>query len=154
MITRDVTKRLKELQPLVEAIRAQVGIPGITSGVVCRLSIDRNTIFYIASLTKAVNASAIGILVARGLLRWTTPAHDILPEMSKDTQLYAAKLNIMDILSHRTGKAWADALYLESDNEIFLPKEQAVPTFDYLPHVAPVRGEFMYNNHAYNIAGL
>jgi CubicO group peptidase (beta-lactamase class C family) len=101
-----------------------------------------------------MTSSALGILVDRGLLEWTTPVHEILPEMSKDTELYRAKLTVLDILSHRTGKAWADALYLESNNEILLPKEQAVPTFDYLPQVAPVRSKFMYNNHAYNIAGL
>lgn len=166
-----VNHKLGSLRPLIESIRAEAGVPGIAIGVVhenvvahedyyglrdvsANLQVDRDTIFYIASLTKAITASALGILVDRGLLQWTTPVHDILPEMSKDTEIYAAKLTVLDVLSHRTGKAWADALYLESSNEILLPKEEAVPTFDYLPHVAPVRSEFMYNNHAYNIAGL
>lgn len=63
--------------------------------------------------------------------------------MSRDTELYAVKLNIIDILCHRTGKAWADALYLESNNKILLPKHEAIPTFDYLPQVEPVRSKYM-----------
>ncbi|XXG95663.1 hypothetical protein Hte_001932 [Hypoxylon texense] len=74
--------------------------------------------------------------------------------MSRTTELYAAKLTVLDILSHRTGKAWADALYLQSNNRILLSKDQSIPIFDYLPQVEPVRSKYMYNNHAYNIAGL
>lgn len=118
------------------------------------LRVDRDTIFYVASLTKAITATAMGILVDRGLLQWTTPVHNILPEMSRMTELYAAKPTVVDILSHRTGKAWADALYLQSNNRILLSKDQSIPIFDYLSQLEPVRTKYMYNNHAYNIAGL
>ncbi|GKT44803.1 uncharacterized protein ColSpa_04984 [Colletotrichum spaethianum] len=101
-----------------------------------------------------MTATSLGILVHKGLLQWDTPVHDILPEMSKSTELHAAKLNIIDILCHRTGRAWADALYLQSNNMILMGKDQCIPTFDYLTQVAPVRNKYMYNNHAYNLAGL
>ncbi|KAL6412197.1 putative D-aminoacylase [Ilyonectria robusta] len=161
---------LESIQPLIEAMCNKAGVPGIAVGVIhhgnfyefyhgrrdveADLPVDRNTIFHVASLTKAMTATALGILVDRNKLQWTTPVHDILPEMSKETDMYAAKLTVLDILSHRTGKAWADALYLESNNRILLAKDQAIPTFDYLPQVEPVRSKYMYNNHAYNIAGL
>lgn len=161
---------LESLQPLIEAMCTKAGVPGIAVGVIhhehfyelyhgrrdveADLPVDRNTIFHVASLTKAMTATALGILVDRKKLQWTTPVHDILPEMSKETDIYAAKLTVLDILSHRTGKAWADALYLESNNRILLAKDQAIPTFDYLYQVEPVRSKYMYNNHAYNIAGL
>lgn len=128
----------------------EAGVPGLAVGVVhhqtliheaylgCRdvengLPVNRDTIFYVASLTKSMTAAALGILVDLGLLTWSTPVHDILPEMSRATDIFAAKLTVLDVLSHTTGKAWADALYLESHNEILLPKEQALPIFDYLP---------------------
>lgn len=165
------SQTLPGLQHLIQAIRQTAGAPGIAIGVVHNgqniheayygrrdveknLPVDRETLFYIASLTKAMTATALGMLVSRGKLEWTTPVHQILPEMSKETDLYTARLNIQDILSHSTGKAWADALYLESNNRILLGKEQAIPIFDYLAQVEPVRSKFMYNNHAYNIAGL
>ena len=66
----------------------------------------RNRVFFVASLTKAITAAAIGILVDDGLLGWTTPVHDMLPELSRPSLLSDAKLNLLDILSHRTGVAW------------------------------------------------
>lgn len=166
-----ISEILTDLHPLIETLRNKAGVPGLAIGVIHQgevvhegflghrdvedgLSVDRNTLFYVASLTKAMTVTAIGILVDQGRLQWNTPVHDILPEMSRDTELFRAKLNVLDILSHRTGKAWADALYLESNNNILLPKDQSIPTFDYLPQVSPVRSQYMYNNHAYNIAGL
>lgn len=161
---------LESIQPLIEAMCNEAGVPGVAIGIIhhgnfCEfyhglrdveadLPVDRNTIFHVASLTKAMTATALGILVDRKKLQWTTPVHEILPEMSKETDIYAAKLTVLDILSHRTGKAWADALYLESNNRILLGKDQSIPTFDYLQQVEPVRSKYMYNNHAYNIAGL
>ncbi|KAI1125896.1 beta-lactamase/transpeptidase-like protein [Nemania abortiva] len=162
---------LEKILPVIDSILAVSGTPGVAIGVVhnhtplqesyhgyrdveSRLAVNRDTIFYVASLTKAITTTAIGILVDDGSLKWTTPIHDILPEMSRLTKLYSAKLTILDILSHRTGKAWADALYLQSNNRILLTKEHAIPVFDYLTQVEPVRSAYMYNNHAYNIAGL
>lgn len=74
--------------------------------------------------------------------------------MSRSTILSRAKLSVLDLLSHRTGVAWADALYLQSNNNILLPKQESIRTFDYLPVIKPPRSAYMYNNHAYNIAGL
>lgn len=166
-----ISHNLDQQQSLIDSIRTTAGVPGLAIGVIhnhtityeryhghrdaqLMLPVDRDTMFYVASLTKAMTATAMGILVDKGLLQWTTPAHDILPEMSRETELYTAKLSVLDILSHRTGKAWGDALYLESNNRILLPKEQSIPIFDYLTQVEPVRSKYMYNNHAYNIAGL
>lgn len=50
--------------------------------------------------------------------------------MSKDTALYEAKLTVLHLLSHRTGKAWADALYLESNNRVLLGVDQVIATFN------------------------
>lgn len=93
-------------------------------------------------------------MVDKGLLEWTTPVHDILPEMSQKTWLTSSKLTVIDLLSHRTGTAWGDALYLQSNNNILLPKADSIRTFESLDIVAPPRSKWMYNNHAYNIVGL
>ncbi|KPM37788.1 hypothetical protein AK830_g8770 [Neonectria ditissima] len=163
--------KLKDTLPLIASMCKAAGVPGLAVGAIHRgevldqlhygyrdvekrLPVNSATIFYVASLTKGITATALGILVARGFLDWDTPVHEILPEMSKSSRLCEAKLNILDILSHRTGKAWADALYLQSNNKILLPKDQCIPVFDGISQVAPVRSKYMYNNHAYNIAGL
>lgn len=61
---------------------------------------------------------------------------------------------MVDLLSRRSGAAWGDAFYLQSNNNMMLPKSESIRTFDSLAVVAPPRSKYMYNNHAYNIAGL
>ncbi|KAF4990615.1 hypothetical protein FDECE_14317 [Fusarium decemcellulare] len=162
---------LKGALPLIRSLCQAAGVPGLAVGIIhqgqeldqlyygyrdveAKLPVNGETVFYIASLTKAMTATALGILVDKGALQWDTPIHDILPEMSRSSELGQAKLNVLDILSHRTGKAWADALYLQSNNRVLLPKDQCIPVFESLPQVSPIRTKYMYNNHAYNIAGL
>lgn len=99
-------------------------------------------------------AAAVGVLVDKGLLEWSTPIHDILPEMSKETWLCHSKLTVLDLLSHRSGVAWGDALYLLSNNNILLLKSEGIRAFESLDVVAPPRSRYMYNNHAYDIVGL
>ncbi|KAG9253643.1 beta-lactamase/transpeptidase-like protein [Emericellopsis atlantica] len=163
--------RLRDITPLIESLRKSSGAPGLAIGVIHRgkivheqyvgyrdvenkAPVDENTLFYVASLNKSMTATCVGILVEDGELGWDTPIHDILPELSKDSPLCLAKLNVADVLSHRTGKAWADALYLESGNRILLPRKQSIPIINHIPQVAPVRSKYMYNNHMYNLAGL
>ena len=80
---------------------------------------------------------------------WTkAPVHDILPDLRD------ADLSVVDLLSHQSGATWADALYLQSNNRIMLPKEESIRTFNSLPIIAPPRSKYLYNNHAFNIVGL
>ena len=162
---------LNAQRPRIETIRKAAGVPGLAVGVIREgrtvfedyygyrdvergLSPDKDTVFFVASLTKAITVAAIGMLVDDGLMDWTTPVHDILDELHRPSPLSDAKLSVLDILSHQTGVAWADALYLQSNNNILLPKKDCIRTFNCLPIVKPPRSTFMYNNHAYNIAGL
>ncbi|KAI1169786.1 beta-lactamase/transpeptidase-like protein [Nemania sp. FL0916] len=168
-LTNPLAKQLDDISPLIDSLRAVSGAPGLSVGVIHNykilhesyhghrdvtkgLKVDRDTMFYVAPLTKAITATALGILVDDGLLQWTTPVHRILPKMSQDSELYSAKLTVLDILRHRTGKACADALFLQSNNDI--KKQDVIPIFDHLAQVEPVRSTYMYNDHAYNIANL
>lgn len=91
-----------------------------------------------------MTATAFGILVDQGALsgplQFTISyLRSIDIQISKETELHTAKLNILHNLCCRPGKAWVDALYLESNNRILLPKQQAIPIFDYLTHADLVR---------------
>lgn len=165
-----VRTNLLKSHEIIEGIRSASGAPGLAVGIIhhghiihehycgyrdveAQLPIDGDTIFHVASLTKAVTAAAVGVLVDRGALKWDTPVDQILPT-SKDSPCTKSKLSVVDFLSHRTGATWADALYLQSNNNIQLPKEESLRTFEYLATVAAPRSRFLYNNHAYNIPGL
>ena len=94
------------------------------------------------------------LLVNKVLVNWTTNSAHTLPHLRGCSPLRDAWLNLLDILSHQTGVAWADALYLQPNNNILLSKEEYIRTFNYLPIVKPTRSTFIYNNHACIIAGL
>lgn len=167
---RHIHNSIHRARSVIDGIRKISGAPGLTVAVIhhgitihedyfgyrdvhSQLPVNGNTIFHVASLTKAITAAAVGILVDRGDLRWETPVDEILP-FNKTTCPEKSKLSVIDFLSHRTGTTWADALYLQSNNAILLPKEESLRTFEYLPVVASPRTRFLYNNHAYNIPGL
>ncbi|RWA05371.1 hypothetical protein EKO27_g9731 [Xylaria grammica] len=67
---------------------------------------DDQTVYHVASLTKAMTAAAIGMLVDEGKLTFDTPLKSILLEFEpRDPALQGA--NVQDLLSHRIGiPAW------------------------------------------------
>jgi CubicO group peptidase (beta-lactamase class C family) len=124
-----ITNDLIDQKPLISEICKVTGAPGLAIGVIhegefiyedyygyrdvqAKLKPDRETVFFVASLAKAMTAAAVGMLVDDGAMKWTTPVHEILPEMSRTTILSQVELSVLDLLSHRTGATWADALYL------------------------------------------
>ena len=150
----DVSERLRNLHPLIAGLCKISGAPGLAIGVIYegkivhedylgyrdvknQLVVDRDTVFNIASLTKAMTAAAVGILVDQGALEWSTPVHKILPDLTD------VDLSLVDLLSHRSGSTWADALYLQSNNRIMLPKKESIRTFNSLPIIAPPRSKYL-----------
>ena len=162
-----VRANISTARGVIERIRHVSGAPGIAIGIIhggaiihedyhghrdvqLGLPVNRDTIFHVASLTKGITAPAVAILVEHGDLEWDTPVGDILQMNDAEK----AKITVADLMSHRTGVTWADALYLQSNNNILLPKSESLRTFEYLRMVAQPRSQFLYNNHGYNIPGL
>ncbi|KAI1083234.1 beta-lactamase/transpeptidase-like protein, partial [Whalleya microplaca] len=102
-------------------------------------------------MTKAVTASMIGMMVEEGKMDFTTQLQELLPEYQRDDA--QANITVADLLSHRTGLAPYDGLWLNSDNQILMNRSQAVPILSYAPVVHPIRTKFLYNNIAYEILG-
>lgn len=62
-------------------------------------------------------------------------------------------LTIEDLLSHRSGVAPYDGLWLSSDNQILMNRSEAIPILNYAPAASALRTEFIYNNIAYEVLG-
>jgi len=71
--------------------------------------VDDKTLFGIASNTKAFTATALGILVEEGKLRWDAPVIDYLPWFAMYDPYVTRELTIRDLLVHRSGLASAPA---------------------------------------------
>ncbi|TXK52913.1 serine hydrolase [Pontibacter qinzhouensis] len=65
--------------------------------------VDANTVFGIASNTKAYTAAALGILVDEGKISWDDPVAKYLPYLQLYNPYVTQSLNIKDLLSHRAG---------------------------------------------------
>lgn len=154
--------------PLIADICRIAGTPGLSFGVLhngelihqasvglrnvdAQLPADDDTVYMIASLTKAFTAAMVGILVDDGKLDWTTQLQEVVPEFKR--QDAAANITVADLLSHRTGLSPHDSLWLLSNNEILWDRAVAILTLQYVPAAAPLRTEFVYNNMGYEALG-
>lgn len=165
-------ERLAQAIPHVEALRNIGGTAGMSIGVMShgqivlehhlgfadverRLPANSSTRYPIASLTKAFVASTIAQLVEEGAWKWDEPLTSYIPELSfKHSPALASQLSLVDILSHRTGLARLDALWLGADSQTFIDKSFTVTLCNHLPPIFPVRSTWLYNNWMYALAGI
>ncbi|KAI9344956.1 beta-lactamase/transpeptidase-like protein [Obelidium mucronatum] len=148
----------------IETILKGLGVPGCAVGVVFKGDLiysagfgTRNetgdpvtpdTLFQIASTTKAFTAFAFGTLVDAGKVDWETPVTSIYPKVEFQdpfTQKYA---NFIDLMSHRTGLSSCDVLM-----SIWPSVEEINSRIKFLKPTKQFRQEWMYNNHMWNLVG-
>src|SRR4051812_13131951 len=73
-----------------------------------------DTLFAIASCTKAFTATALATLVDEGKASWDDPVRKHLPDFHLSDPLADQKVTLRDLLCHRTGLARNDLLWLNS----------------------------------------
>ena len=111
-----------------------------------------DTLFGIASNTKAMTAALLASLVDEGKLTWTTKVIDIIPEFQMPDAYVTREFTIIDLLAHNSG------LGLGAGDLMIWP-HTTLTTADilkglkYLPEVSSFRSEFAYDNLMYIIAG-
>ncbi len=113
--------------------------------------VDENTLFGIASNTKAMTAAGLAILVDEGKLNWTDWVQTHLPWFELYDPFVSAGLNIIDILSHRTGLRTfsGDLVWYASTHS----REEILRRARYLKPAFPFRAQYGYNNIMYLLAG-
>jgi CubicO group peptidase (beta-lactamase class C family) len=114
--------------------------------------VDADTIFQIASLTKAFTAAALGILVDEGKLDWDDPVIDYLPEFRMYDPWVTREFTIRDLLTHRSG------LGLGAGDLLFWPdakstRLEVIKAMRYLKPETSFRTAYAYDNLLYVIAG-
>ncbi|TVQ39753.1 MAG: serine hydrolase [Wenzhouxiangella sp.] len=159
---------LAGLADWVDAERERWGIPGLAVAIVQGdevllaqgfgyLDLDRSrpvdadTQFGIASLSKAMTATALGILVDEGLLNWDDRVVDHLPGFSLSDPWVSAQVTIRDLLSHRVGVG-----RLFGNRLTFMPaasRGQALAVLRHHEFEQPFRQGYVYSNAMYAAAG-
>ena len=111
--------------------------------------VDENTLFNMASTTKAVVAIAMAMLVDDGKLGWDDKVTDHVPYFKLSDSYATADARVKDLLTHNLGISNADALWtLDS-----LSTKETIERFQFAKKTYPLRGGFTYQNIMYAVAG-
>ena len=125
---------------------------GVTS-LRTKKKMDANTLFGIASNSKAFTTAAIGILVDEGKLKLDDKVTDYIPEFKMYDPYVTAEFTIRDLLTHRSGLGLgAGDLMIFPDSADFTVKD-VIHNLRYLKPVSSFRSQFDYDNQMYIVAG-
>lgn len=111
---------------------------------------DKDTIYAIASSTKAFAATSVCVLAAKDMVDLDSPVRRYLPEFAMYDPYVGETLTVRDILCHRSGLPRHDITWF-SHTEL-KTREQLLADLRYLKPFAPVRSRFYYSNHMFMLA--
>jgi CubicO group peptidase (beta-lactamase class C family) len=109
-----------------------------------------DTVFPLASCSKAFTSAALAVLVDEGKLSWDDPVHKHVPFFHLSDPLADRDVRIRDLLCHRTGVGSHDLLWYHAT----WSPEEAVRRVGLLPLDKPFRTAFQYQSTMYTAAGF
>lgn len=115
------------------------------------LSPDENTLYAIASLSKAFTAASIGMLVDEGKIKWNDPVKKHYPAFQMYDPYVTEHMTIEDLLCHRSGLITFDGDLLWYATNY--TREEAVERIKYYKPTYEFRDEFGYQNLMFMTAG-
>ncbi len=115
--------------------------------------VDENTLFGIASNSKAFTAAALGMLVDEGKIKWDDKVRQYIPEFKMYSPYVTEEFTIRDLLTHRSGLGLgAGDLMLFPDSNNFTLSD-IIGNLQYLKPVSGFRTKYDYDNNLYVVAG-
>ena len=160
---------LAALDAHVERARREFDIPGVSVAVVkdgrvvlakgygvkrqgAPAPVDADTLFAIASNTKAFTAAALGLLVEDGKLGWDDAVTRHLPSFQMYDPYVSREMTIRDLLCHRSGLGLGEGDLLYFPPSTF-SRAEIVEKVRYLRPATSFRSSYAYDNILYIVAG-
>ncbi len=159
-----------EIDKLAVAAMQQFKVPGAVIGVVkdgeivhaasygvrelgLPEQVDSQTLFRIASLTKAMTTAALAILVDEGRLAWDDKVVDHIPGFRMYDPWVTTAFTVTDLLTHRSGlQSFVGDLMLWPRPNAFT-REDIIHGLRYFKPVGDFRTQYDYDNLLYVVAG-
>jgi CubicO group peptidase (beta-lactamase class C family) len=114
--------------------------------------VDADTLFGIASNTKAFTAAALAILADEGKLDWDDRVVNHLPQFQLADPYVTREFTIRDLLTHRSGLGLGAGDLMMWPSTDFT-REEIIARLKFLQPVSSFRSRFDYDNLLYMVAG-
>ncbi|MBB1296405.1 MULTISPECIES: serine hydrolase [Pseudoalteromonas] len=114
--------------------------------------VNKDTLFGIASNTKAFTTAALAKLVDEGKLSWDDRVIDHLPEFRLYDSYVTREMRIRDLLSHRSGLGLGQGdlmIWPSTDKSV----DEILAGLQYLKPASSFRSKYAYNNLMFVTAG-
>ncbi|CCV15053.1 serine hydrolase [Mesorhizobium sp. STM 4661] len=151
---------LSKLEALAEGVVADGGVPGLAIGVVHDdkvvflkgfghreagkpETVDADTVFQIASLSKPVSATIVAALVSEGIVSWDAKIADLDPAFRLAGPYPTSELTVRDLFSHRSGLPGTAGDDLES---IGYDRSEILRRLRFVPPLSSFRAGYSYSN--------
>jgi len=134
-------------------------VPGVAVGVVrddrvvylkAFGDVTPDTLFEIASTSKAFTTAAMAMLVDEKKLSWDDPVRNTIPYFHLADPQADALVTLRDLVTHRTGLARHDELW----DETSFSREEVIRRAGFAPLTKPIRTTYQYNNIMFALGGL
>ena len=162
------TNSSSDVDGIVDAVVARYHLPGIAVGVIddgkvvytravgnlaSGKTMDADTLFQIASNTKAMTSTLLARLVQQGKLRWDDPVTKYLPSFRMYDPWVTANMQVGDLLVHRSGlpEGAGDLMLWPTPNQF--TADDVVAGLQYLKPAYSFRSGYAYDNTLYIVAG-
>lgn len=115
--------------------------------------VDENTLFSIASNSKAFTTTALGMLVDQGKMKWTDKVVDIIPEFRMYDPYVTEHFMVIDLVTHRSGLGLGagDLMFIPDGSDFKI--EDILTSFQYQKPTSEFRTKYDYDNLLYIVAG-
>jgi CubicO group peptidase (beta-lactamase class C family) len=160
----------KQVDELVENTQKSFNVPGIAVAIVkdgkvvlskgyglksilTKEKVDANTLFGIASNSKAFTTAALAMLVDEKKLNWDDKVIHYLPDFKMYNEYVTNEFTIRDLVTHRSGLGLgAGDLMIWPDGSDFKATD-IIHNLQYLKPVSAFRTKYDYDNLLYIVAG-